>query len=81
MENNTDPFTTDGNLDPVGDGFDNYSEWRALTNPHNASGDLKLNAAVVGNDGESKFIKSSVHVQPAANSGFIFRPTLWPTAP
>ncbi len=48
MLNATDPFVSDGTLDPDGDGFNNYSEWLAGTDPHNAGSSLKVNATKSG---------------------------------
>jgi hypothetical protein len=48
MLNATDPFVSDGTLDPDGDGFSNYAEWLAGTNPHDAGSSLKLNATKSG---------------------------------
>jgi hypothetical protein len=51
MLNATDPFVADGELDPDLDGFNNFEEWLAGTDPQSAASGLKF-SAIFGGDNQ-----------------------------
>jgi hypothetical protein len=48
MQTGSNQFVADATLDPDGDGFNNYQEWLAGTDPNNAASALKFSAILSG---------------------------------
>ncbi|HEX5218965.1 MAG TPA: lamin tail domain-containing protein [Verrucomicrobiae bacterium] len=85
MIHGTEVFVADGTADADGDGFNNYSEWMAGTNPQDAASYLKLEAIPAGGSINLRFeakAKRSYSLLKAGapDSGFWFSVTNVPAA-